>query len=127
MADRHKPWIPIDIDADNVDKTARIRVLEVEQAHTKSSLDKLDQKFDKFASGTYQQLSQISQDFRGFKNEIMSKELNAMEKKFNKDLEDQKETSELSAKLKFLWTGAGMIIAGAIAILVAIFKTRFGG
>lgn len=127
MADRHKPWIPIDIDADNVDKTARIRVLEVEQAHTKTSLDKLDKKFDKFASGTYQQLSQISQDFKGFKNEIMSKELSAMEKKFNKDLEDQKETSELSAKLKFLWTGAGMVIAGVIAILVAIFKTRFGG
>lgn len=127
MADRHKqPWIPINLD-DNADKTARIRVLEVEQAHTKVSLDKLDQKLDKFASGTYQQLSQISQDFKGFKNEIMSKELSAMEKKFNQDLEEQKQTAEISGKLKFLWTGAGMIIAGAIALLVAIFKTRFGG
>jgi hypothetical protein len=125
-------WAPSHIvESDN---TARLRVLEVKHEVSDLAIQKLNDKVD----GIDNRLDIISKEFNvnshatlnaitNLKSELLNKELEDLEKKHAAELSRARQDTETSAKVKFLYTGAGLLISAIIAILVGIFKTRFGG
>lgn len=128
----NKPWnTPHTIETDT---TQRVRVLEVQREvadlaieRLNNKVDILDDKFDIATKETSIHLSSISASIRDLKSELLNKELDALRKKHENELEEVKEESETSAKVKMMWTGIGVIMTALVAVLISIFKTRFGG
>lgn len=109
------PWAP-QVDADDVDKTARIVVLEVQYSNLANKIDNQSERINELGSKI---------DNLGHK--ITDRQFVELRENHEKELKAVQDSAETSSKVKLLWAAGGVLITACIAIVVAIMKYRFGG